>query len=183
MENEALNNALSPVTPAKSRPWSPWARLGLLVIFIGTLPFTWGETSSCNGPTRTYTGLEQATKPGNLIPFVIIFATPVVLGFLQYLARAAWVRLGTELLAAMFACLGTVHCLASAVFGGGLLGSHSTSYPAPWVATITMTLTSLDTFGGVLQQLHALFWGRRNAAKTEPQPPEAPPNTGAAGTP
>lgn len=178
MTNESKPNdvPVASPTPAKARPWSPWTRLGLLAIFISTLPFTWGETSSCNGPSHTYTGFEQATKPGNIIPFVVIFATPVLVGFVQLLARAAWVRLGFDLIAGMFASLGTLYCFLAAAIGGNLLSRSSRVFLAPWIATIALALIMTDAFWGAAQQLHTLLWARRRSANANMSPPEAPPS-------
>lgn len=164
--------------PAKTRPWSPWARFGSFLVFLATLPFTWGETSSCNGPTRTYTGIEQITQTkANIIPFVIIFGTPILLGFLQFLARTAWFRLGMESVAALFASLGTLHCFLAGAIGGNLLTKNERVYVAPWVATLAMLLVLIDAFWCAVQQIHILMWARGQPGKTPKPRAEIPPDS------
>lgn len=163
------------MTPAKSRPWSPWIRLGLLGIFMLTLSSPWGESSSCKGPSHVYTGYEQLQKNSNG-PYVLIliFLVPVFCGFLQFLARAAWVRMTFEFMAAIFASIGSLYCLLSAVIGGDWHTSSLRTYPAPWIATVTQVLTALDAYWGAFRQIHAIFWSGRSSRKVEPKPPEHP---------
>jgi hypothetical protein len=160
MHNEPLPDepATPTDTPGKPRQSFPLLRLGLFTLFILTLPFTWGETSSCNGPSRTFTGFEHATRDaGNTIAFVVIFSTPVLLAFLVYFTRTTWIRLGFESIAAMFSSFGTFYCFISAVITGDITHKSSRAYPAPWVATIAMLLMTLDTFRGVVKESKALW--------------------------
>jgi hypothetical protein len=165
MESETKPNEPHPAeTQGITRTWSPFLRLGMLVLFGLTLPFTWGESSSCNGPTRTFTGLEQITKnPGNAISLIVLLVTPVLLAFCLHLARAAWVRLGFECIAGMFSNLALFFCFLSAVFSGDLLHKSSRVYPAPWMATLATLVLTLDAYWGAFLQIKQMVQARRRA--------------------
>jgi len=163
----------------KPRDFGPFKRLGLLAIILLTLPFTWGETSSCNGPVHTYTGFEQlARNPGNTISLAVIFITPVVLGFLQHRSRSTGVRLIFELVAAMMSSVGTLYCLVSAFFGGSLLNKPKELYLAPWVATVASAWMLLDAFVGAVRRGGEMITASRleRAARAAPPAPDPPPS-------
>ncbi len=167
---------VDPVTPGKTRPWSAWTRLGLLAVFIATLPFAWGETSSCNGPSHEYTGYDQMTRSSsNVIAYVIIFGTPVLLGFGQYLVRPAWVRLGFDFASTVISSFGTFFCFLS-ILGGNLFARTSRVYVAPWIASLATLLTTVDTFAGSMHHLRTILEARRTRNATTVRPPDAPPN-------
>ena len=158
------------------RPWSAWRRLGLLMVFIATLPFTWGETASCNGPSTAYTGYEQMTKESSsIIAYVFIFGTPVLLGFGQYLVRPAWARLGFDFAATVVSAFGAFYCFLSAAIAGSLFTRTSRFYPAPWVATVAVFAMTVDAFLGAIHHLMTMLLARRkrNAAVDRPADPPA----------
>lgn len=147
----------------------------MLMVFLATLPFTWGETASCNGPTREYTGYEQMTREtSNIIAYVFIFGTPVLLGFGQYVVRPAWARLGFDFAATVVSSFGAFFCFLSAAIAGNLFARTSRVYPAPWVATVAVFLTMVDGFAGAMHHLKTILETRRSrnaAAVRAPDPP------------
>jgi hypothetical protein len=165
MESEITPNESHPAeTQGKTRPWSPFLRLGMFVLFGLTLPFTWGESASCNGPTRTFTGFEQVTKePGSVISIALLFLTPILFAFCLHLARAAWLRLGFECIASMFSSLALFYCFLSAVFSGDLLHKSTRVYPAPWIATMATLVMTLDAYWGVILQIKQMVQAHRRA--------------------
>lgn len=149
---------------SQKRGSSPFVRLAFFTIFLFTLPFTWGQTSSCNGPTGTYTGLEQATKtPSNIISLIVIFVTPVLFGFLQCYMRPTWMRLLSELIAGLFSSVGSFYCFISFIFSGGLLHKSDRFFPAPLIAMIATAMMALHAFHGAIDRIADMIKARRKA--------------------
>lgn len=161
-----------PSAPRNERWRSPLRRVVLFALFGLTLPFVWGETSSCNGPQKTYTGLDLLTsEKDNGIYFGLIILAPVLLGLLQHRLRSALARLALELPAILFGLYGTLYCLVQAVFGGGL-SSSARSYPAPFIAALAPLLMTFDACRGAAERIGELLAERRRrravaAAKDE----------------
>ncbi len=178
MEPESTSNESGSVvdTPGRNRPWSPFVRLALLGTFLATLPFPWGESSSCNGPVHVYTGYEQATKSsGTLLPFLVIFIGPFLLGLIAYFTRAAWIKFGLDFIAALFSSFGAFYCFVSAAFGGSLLERHNRVYLAPWIAMVAVFLMSIDALWNAASQLQVLVRSHRELHKAKNSARDAPP--------
>jgi len=155
--------------PGKAARANPLVRLGWFSIFLLTLPFTWGETSSCNGPTTVYTGYEKLIlKPnaGELLSIAVIFFTPIILGFVQYFLRPTWARLVAEMGSAVFASFGTFYCFLSAIFSGDLVHKSGQTHPAPFVATIAMMGVSIHAFKSTIQRMNEILIERRSAKRS-----------------
>ncbi|MBK9262684.1 MAG: hypothetical protein IPM54_23140 [Polyangiaceae bacterium] len=169
MENDlqaAPKENAAPDASQKRGSRSPFARLAFFTIFLFTLPFTWGQTSSCNGPTGTYTGLEQATKtPSDIISLIVIFVMPVLFGFLQCHMRPTWMRLLSELIAGMFASLGAFYCFLSFIFAGGLFHKSDRIFPAPLIATIATAMMALHAFHGAIDRIADMIKARRTMSR------------------
>jgi hypothetical protein len=160
MENDpaATPPDATPTTPRETPSRSPFVRLAFCVIFVLTLPFTWGATSSCSGLTKTYTGFEQATKnPGNTITLSIIYVIPVVLGFVQYYMRPPWMRAMAELISAMLSGFGTFFCFISTIFAGALSNRGDRFFPAPLIATIATFMMTVHAFRGAVERVMETF--------------------------
>jgi len=141
---------------------NPFMRLALCAMFALTLPFTWGETVSCSGTGKPYTGIEQVTKnPGNIIGIIVIFGMPVVLGFVQYFLRPVWARVFAELMATMFAGVGTFYCFVSTILSGGLSSKSDRFYPAPLIATVVTFMMALHAFRGAIGWIAEMIKARR----------------------
>lgn len=169
MENGALPESSSETksdVPGKTHRGNPLVRLGLFSIFLLTLPFTWGETSSCNGPTTIYTGYEKLVlKPtaGELLNIAVIFLSPIILGFVQYFVRVPWARVAAEFVATMFSGLGTFYCFLSAILSGDLVHKSRQTYPAPFVATFVMLAIFVHAFRSTVQRMNEFLIERRSA--------------------
>lgn len=162
---ELSSETQSPV-PGKTARANPLVRLGFFTVFLLTLPFTWGETSSCNGPTTMYTGYEKLVlKPaaGEVLSIAIIFLSPIILGFVQYFARPSWLRLASEFVATMFSGFGTFYCFLSAIFSGDLLHKSRQTHPAPFVATFVMLAILIHAFRSTIQRMTEMILERRSA--------------------
>ncbi len=140
----------------------PLFRFACLALFVMTLPFTWGETASCNGPRKTFTGLEQATSnPGNAISLGFIFITPVLLGFVQYYVRPTGIRAMSELISTMLSGLGTFFCFIATVFQGDITHKSSRFYFAPLIATIAAFMMTVHAFRGAILRVAEMVKTRR----------------------
>lgn len=140
----------------------PLFRFACLALFVMTLPFTWGETASCNGPRKAFTGLEQATSnPGNALSLGFIFITPVLLGFVQYYVRPPGIRAMFELISMMLSGLGTFFCFLATVFQGDITHKSSRFYFAPLVATIAAFMMTVHAFRGAVLRVSELVTTRR----------------------
>ncbi|MDI1428562.1 hypothetical protein [Polyangium sorediatum] len=169
-----------PETPPTKPRRSPFRRLVLLAIFALTLPFDWGERSSCQGGPRTFTGIEILTeRPENGISIAVLVLTPVVLGLLQPRIRNAVAGLLTEFASMLFASLGTMFCFVNAIFAGGIAPSSGRFYPAPWVATLASLLTVIDACQGAVERIRDIVAERKRrgamAMNDEPAKPSPEP--------
>jgi len=133
----------------------------LLGLFMLTLPFEWGERSSCQGGARTFTGIDLLTeRPENGVSIAVLFVTPVLIGLLQPRIRNAIVGLLLELGATFFASLGTLYCFINAIFAGGFNGSHR-AYLAPWIAMLAPLLMLVDACQGAVARMREILEKRR----------------------
>lgn len=171
MENGPLGELSSEKktdVPEKTARANPLVRLGWFSIFLLTLPFTWGETSSCNGTATVYTGYEKLIlKPnaGELLSIAVIFLTPIILGFVQYFARPAWARVAVEFVATIFAGLGTFFCFLSAIFSGDITHKSGQAYPAPFVATLALFAVLIHAFKSTIQRMNEILAERRSSKR------------------
>lgn len=152
--------------PGKTTPANPLIRLGFFVVFLLTLPFTWGQSSSCNGPIKTYTGVEHLVlRPdaAEKVQFAVIFVGPIVLGFVQYFVRPLWARVGAEFLATMLSGFGTFVCLLSGIFSGDLLHKSRDTFIAPFVAAVAIFGILIHAFKSTIQRMNELIIERRTA--------------------
>jgi hypothetical protein len=151
--------------PGKTSRANPLLRLGFFACFLLTLPFTWGETSSCNGPTTMYTGYEKLVlKPnaGEVLSIAVIFLSPIILGFVQYFVRVSWLRLAAEFGATMFSSFGTFYCFLSAIFSGDLVHNSRQTHPAPFVATFVMLAILVHAFRSTIHRMNEILIERRS---------------------
>ncbi|MDC0740553.1 hypothetical protein [Polyangium mundeleinium] len=174
-----MPDELPETPPAKPRR-SPFRRLVLLALFALTLPFDWGEHSSCQGSPRTFTGIEVLTEhPENGISIAVLILTPVVLGLLQPRIRNAVAGLLTEFASMLFASLGTMFCFVNAVLAGGIAPSSGRVYPAPWIATLATLLTVVDAGQGAVERIRDIVAKRKQRRETalsdEPATPSPEP--------
>jgi len=174
-----MPDELPETPPAKPRR-SPFRRLVLLALFVLTLPFDWGERSSCQGGPRTFTGIELFTeRPDNGISIAVLVLTPVVLGLLQPRIRNAVAGLLTEFASMLFASLGTMFCFVNAVFSSGFAPSSDRVYPAPWIATLISLLTVVDAGQGAVERIRDIVAERKRlreaALNDEPAKPSPEP--------
>lgn len=166
-----------PETPPKRRR-SPFRRVVLLALFALTLPFDWGERSSCQGGPRTFTGIDLFTDdPSNGISVAFIFVAPVLLGLVQRPLRNAVARLLLELGAMVFASVATLYCFMDAVFSGGFLHSSGRVYPAPWIAMLAPLLMLVDAGLGAVERIRELLEARkrRRSVSTNHEAPRGSP--------
>jgi len=157
---------------------SPYRRLVLLALFALTLPFAWGERTSCDGgTTRVFTGVDLFTAdhgPG-LFSVALIFLTPVLLGLLQHRIRNAALRLALELPAIFFGLFGTLYCFLAALYYADFFdrlfpsGSNGRVYLAPWIATLAQFLMAIDACQGAAERIQELL-----AARQQRRSPTAP---------
>ncbi|UQA60496.1 hypothetical protein [Polyangium aurulentum] len=152
-------------------------RAVLFALFAFTLPFVWGNTSSCNGPQKAYTGFELFTSEhNNGIHAGLMILAPVLLGLLQRYVRNALVRLALELPAIVCGLWGALYCYFQAVFGDGILSNERNVHPAPFIAAFAPFLMAVDACRGAAERITELLAERRRrravaAAKDEVQPP------------
>lgn len=149
-------------TPAAN----PLVRLGLLSIFLLTLPFTWGASSSCNGLTKTYTGYEHLVlRPdaAEKVQIAIVFVGPIVLAFVQYFVRSLWARLGAEFVATMLSGFGTFFCFLSAIFSGDIMHHSRDTFFAPFVATFATFGIFVHAIRSTVQRMNEILIERRSA--------------------
>ncbi|MDI1479414.1 hypothetical protein [Polyangium sp. y55x31] len=168
-----------PEIPLEKPRRSPYRRLVLLALFLLTLPFEWGERSSCQGSPRTFTGIDVLTEhPQNGISIAVLFLTPVLLGLLQHRIRNTVVRLLMEFVSMLFASLGTLFCFVNAVFSGGF-GSSGRFYPAPWLATLAPLFMVINACQGAVGRISDIVQERKRRqqvatndepAKLSPEP-------------
>ncbi|MRG93701.1 hypothetical protein [Polyangium spumosum] len=166
-----------PETPPKRRR-SPFRRVVLLALFALTLPFDWGERSSCQGGPRTFTGIDLFTdNPSNGIIDAFVFLAPVLLGLVQRPVRNAAARLLMELGAMVFASVATLYCFLNAVFSGGFPHSSGRVYLAPWIATLAPLLMLVDACQGAVERIRELLEARkrRRSVSTDQEAPRGSP--------
>jgi hypothetical protein len=154
--------AAVPGTRRKVERESPFVRFGFFAVFVLTLPFTWGQTSSCNGPGKAYTGFELVTKsPEESIALGILFIAPVLLGFVQYYRRPNWMHVVMELVAAICSGLGTAYCFLAAVFSNLFSNKGGPIFPAPFIATLAAFLMTLHALKGIVIRIAELVTTRK----------------------
>ncbi|MDC3955327.1 hypothetical protein [Polyangium jinanense] len=167
-----------PEIPRDKPRRSPYRRLVLLALFALTLPFEWGQRTSCQGGPKTFTGVELLTEePSNGIAIAVIVLIPVLLGFLQHRARSAAARLAMEFGSTQFAGFGAFFCFINAIFAGGFGSSSHRPYAAPWIAMLTQLLVFADACQGAVGRLRDIIAERKrrrqmaaNEAPVEPSP-------------
>lgn len=161
MEEEAPHRA-----DAKRR--SPYRRAILLALFSVTLVMPWAEQGSCNSSTRVLTGSEVMSKtPALLLPLVLIFVGPALLGLMQPKIRRALAGLALEVSSLVLSCLGSVYCLVHAVIGNMFQRNY---YVGPWIAFFAPFLMAIDATQGIVDRI-TQWIQERNA------PPGGPPTS------
>lgn len=140
----------------------PLFRLACLALFVMTLPFTWGETASCNGPRKTFTGIEQfAKEPDIAFGVGFIFVVPVLLGFVQYGVRQPWKRAIAELVSILLSGFATFYCFIATIFSGAFARGGGRIYPAPLIATIAAFIMTVHAFRGAVLRVAETVTTRR----------------------
>ena len=140
----------------------PLFRFACLAIFVVTLPFTWGQTASCNGSGKTFTGFELfAKEPDIAIGVGFVFVVPVMLGFVQYALRKPWKRAIVELVSILLSGFATFYCFLATIFSGFLARGGGRIYAAPLIATIAAFMMMVHAFRGAVLRVAEMVTTRR----------------------
>jgi hypothetical protein len=140
----------------------PLFRLACLALFVMTLPFTWGQTASCNGSGKTFTGFELLAKEPDVgFGVGFVFVVPVVLGFVQYDVWRPWKRAVTEVISILLSGFATFYCFIATILSGAFARGGGRIYPAPLIATIAAFLMTIHAFRGAVLRVAEMVTTRR----------------------